>query len=94
MCWIKYYLLFNTKFDKNQGPNGYYKMYQLIRLLISNLFQNFLILISNLKFIWKTNIYCISNMNSINFKNSKFWNQIESETPISKFWNSSDSNDD
>ena len=69
-------------------------MYQLIRLLILNLFQNFLILISNLKFIWKTNIYCISNMNSINCKNSKFLNQNESETPISKFWNSSDSNDD
>ena len=34
-------------------------------------------------------------MNSINFKNTKFWNQIESETKISKFWNSSDySNDD
>ena len=69
-------------------------MSQLIRLLISNLFQNFLILISNLKFIWKTYIYCISNMNSINCKNSKFLNQNESETSISKFWNSSDSNDD
>ena len=33
-------------------------------------------------------------MNSINFKNTKFWNQIESETKISKFCNSSDSNDD
>ena len=69
-------------------------MSQLISLLISNWFQNFLILISNLKFIWKTNIYCISNMNSINCRYSKFLNQNESETPISKFWNSSDSNDD
>ena len=69
-------------------------MSQVIRLLISNLFQNFLILISNLKLIWKTNIYCISNMNSINCKNSKFLNQNESENQISKFWNSSDSNDD
>jgi len=70
-------------------------MSQLIRLLISNLFHNFLILIPNLKFICKTNIHCISYMNSINFKNTKFWNQIESETKISKFWNSSDySNDD